>query len=237
MNACQRSQVWASGIEAGGGLDHLRIALRRQSLFLQGRRQNSHTQRFAQDQHIARLGRGIALDATRVRQAQHHQAVNWLYRVNAVATRDGYACVLTHALPTRQNAPNHLGTEHIDGHTHQGQSEDGCAAHGIDIADRVGGGDATKVKRVVDDGHEEVGGGNQGLLVIELVHRRVVCRVYAHQQLRRQRKAAHATQNIAQHARGDLATAAPAMGQRSQTRRVVCRRNHRVNLPCDPTSL
>ena len=130
-------------------------------------------------------------------------------------TRHRNACGLTHALTALQYPSNHFGAEHIDGHAHQGQRKDRCAAHGIHITDRVGGGDATKVKRVVDDGHKEVGGGYQRLVVIELVHRSVVGRVDTHQQLCRQRQATHAAQNIAQDPRGDLATAAAPMGQRS----------------------
>ena len=119
-----------------------------------------------------------------MRQAQHHQAVNRLDRIDAVATCDGNACCLTDALTALQNLANHLGAEHIDRHADQSHSKDGCAAHGVNIADGVGRGNATKVKRVVNDGHEEVGGGDQRLLVIQLVDRGIISRVYAHQQLR-----------------------------------------------------
>ena len=56
MHASEYRQIRTRRVQAGGGGNHLRIALRRQSLFLQGRRQNAHTQGLAQNQDIACLG-------------------------------------------------------------------------------------------------------------------------------------------------------------------------------------
>jgi hypothetical protein len=102
--------------------------------------------------------------------------------------------------------------QHVDRHAHQRQRHDGRAAHGIDVADGVGGGDAAEVERVVDDGHEEVGGGDQRLLVVELVDRGVVGGLDAHQQLGRGMGIAAVPLRISrQHAGRDLAAAAAAV--------------------------
>ncbi len=67
----------------------------------------------------------------------------------------------------------------------QRQRHDRPAAHRVHVADRVGGGDAAEVERVVDDRHEEVGRGHQRLLVVQAVHRRVVRRLVADQRVLR----------------------------------------------------
>ena len=99
---------------------------------------------------------------------------------------------------------------------------DGRLMWGVHVADGVGRGDATEVKRVIDDGHEKIGGGNQRLLVIELVDRRVVSSFNAHQQFRRHWHGAGAFQNIRQHTRGNLAATAATVRQAGQARLHRC---------------
>ena len=85
--------------------------------------------------------------------------------------------------PPCEDAADGLRGQHVDRHADQRQRQDRPAAHRIDIGDRVGRGDAAEVVRVVDDRHEEVGGRDQRLLVVELVHRGVVGGLDADQQL------------------------------------------------------
>ena len=40
-------------------------------------------------------------------------------------------------------------------------------AHGVDVGDRVGRGNAAEIVRIVDDGHEEIGGGDERLRVVD----------------------------------------------------------------------
>ena len=65
------------------------------------------------------------------------------------------------------------------------ERHDRPAAHRVDVADRVGRGDAAEVERIVDDRHEEVGGRDQRLLVVELVDGGVVGGLDADHQLGR----------------------------------------------------
>ena len=167
-----------------------------------------------------------------MRQTQGDQAINRLDRVDGVAAGNRDARRLTHAVAACQYPANGGGAQHIDRHAHQSQRQDGFAAHGVDIRDGVGGGDAAKVERVVDDGHEEIGGGNQRLLVIQLVNRRVIGGVNAHHELWRHGKAGHGGQDVAQHAGRDLATTAPTVRQRSESRFLLWCGSHAGNLPC-----
>ena len=56
----------------------------------------------------------------------------------------------------------------------QRQSADGPAAHGIHIAQRIGGGDLAEDVRIVDDGGEEVDRLDERQLRRELIHAGVV---------------------------------------------------------------
>ena len=106
--------------------------------------------------------------------------------------------------------------QHADRHADQRQRHDRLAAHGVHVGDRVGGGDAAEVVGIVDDRHEEIGGGDQRLLVVELVDGCVVGGFDAHQQLGWQRHAGRALQDLGQHAGRDLAAAAATVRQRSE---------------------
>ena len=53
-------------------------------------------------------------------------------------------------------------------HPKYGQRHDGLATHGVDIRDGIGGGDAAEVVRIIHHRHEEVGGGDDAVLVIDL---------------------------------------------------------------------
>ena len=114
---------------------------------------------------------------------------------------------------TLQDAADGRSRQHIDRHAHQRQRQDRPAAHGVHVRDGVGGSNAAKVERVVDDGHEEIGGGDQRLLVIKSVDRRIVRGLDTHQQFRGNGHGAHALEDLRQHARRDLAATATAMGQ------------------------
>ncbi len=56
------------------------------------------------------------------------------------------------------------------------EGSDRFAAHGIDVAEGVGGGDSTEFKRVVDDGGEEVESLYEGAILRELVDAGIVRR-------------------------------------------------------------
>ena len=120
----------------------------------------------------------------------------------------------TDAPPSRMR-PMVRGGQHVDRHAHQRQRQDRPAAHRIDVADRVGGGDAAEVERVVDDRHEEVGGGDQRLLVVELVDGGVVGGLDADQQLLGHRHRRRALE--------DLATARRARSCSRSRRRATAR--------------
>ena len=216
MHARQCGQLRAGRVELGGGGDHLRIAGIAELALFQCRGHHAHTQRLAQHQHVAWLCVGVALDVLGMHQPQRHQAVDGLDRIDGVATGNRDAGRAAYRRAAFEDAPDGLRRQHVDRHANQRQRKDRSAAHRIHIADRVGRGDAAEVVRVVDDGHEEVGGGNQRLLVVELVDRGIVGSLDAHQQFLGNWHGRHSLEDFRQQARCDLATAASAVRKRGQ---------------------
>jgi hypothetical protein len=131
--------------------------------------------------------------------------------------RNGDAGLAAHGGAAFEHAANHFGWQLGNGHAHQCQRHDGRAAHGVDVGQRIGGGNAAKVVRVVDDGGEKIGGGHQRLAVVEAVNRRVVAGFCAHQQLGRHDALRCACQNLLQQARRYLATATAAVRELGKT--------------------
>ena len=150
-------------------------------------------------------------------QAHDHQPINGLDRVDGVATGDGNARRCTGRTTAIQNAANGLRAQDTHRHAHQRQRHDRPAAHGIDITDGIGGSNSSKVEWVIDDGHEEVGGGNQGLLIVEQIDRCIIGRVDPHQELGRHRQACAALENLGEHAGCNLAATAAAVREGCQS--------------------
>jgi hypothetical protein len=105
----------------------------------------------------------------------------------------------------------------VKGHADDRQGEDRPAAHCIDVRERVGGGNAAEVGGVVDDGRKEIGGGDDRLLVVQAVHRGVVARFDADQQIPGQPADRRLGEDLRQDRRRDLAAAAAAVGELRET--------------------
>jgi hypothetical protein len=96
--------------------------------------------------------------------------------------RDGDARIATHLGTACQHRPDHVGRKFGNRHADQCQRHDGRAPHGVDVRERIGRGNAPEIARIIDDGCEEIGGGHEGLFVVELVNRSVVAGLQANHQ-------------------------------------------------------
>jgi hypothetical protein len=150
--------------------------------------------------------------------AQRHEAVDGLDRIDRMTARHGNAGLRADVLATAQHGRNHVVRQHVDRHADDGEREDRLAAHGVDVRERIGRRDTPEVVRVVDDGHEEVGGRDDGLLVVETVDGGVVGRFRADEQIGKRRQRRDALEQRRQHARRDLAAAAAAMREAGEAR-------------------
>ncbi len=211
MHGGQVGQRHAGRIEPRRGVDQAPVAIGVERAFLQRRRQHADADRLAEDEHVAGLRVGVAPHLLRMDQAHHDEPVDRLDRIDGVAAGDRNPGRLADRFAAADDLADLLDRELVDGHRDQGQGHDRPAAHRIDVADGVGGGDAAKVVRVVDDGHEEIGGGDQRLLVVEAIDGGVVGGLDADQQFLRHDAAGARAQDLREHGRRDPATAAAAV--------------------------
>ncbi len=215
MHARHFGQLSARSIELGRAGDHLRVTGRVELILLQRGRIDADSERLAEDDCITCPGARVPLDLARMHQAHHDEPVDRLDRVDRMAAGDRDSGGRADRLAAFDDAPNHFDRQLVDRHPEQRERHDRCAAHRVDVRDRVGRRDAPEVEGIVDDRHEEVGRRDQRLLVVQLVDGGVVGSLDADQQLRRQH-AACALQYLAEHAGRDLAAAAAAVRERGE---------------------
>ena len=98
---------------------------------------------------------------------------------------------------------------------HDVQAQLRLTAHGVDIRKGIGRGDLPEEVRVVCNGREKIHRLHQGQVVTDLVHRRVIALVKAHQQVGVLMDP-DAVQQLSQHARAHLGAASGALGQLCQ---------------------
>ena len=116
-----------------------------------------------------------------------------------------------------QNFADGLHRQFAQRHSQDRERHDRLAAHGIDIRERVGGGDPAEIAGVVHNRHEEVGGGDHACLVVDLPDSRVVARLGADEKLRIGHRGRLIGEKLLQHRRRQLAAAAAAVRETGQS--------------------
>src|SRR5262245_48701983 len=119
----------------------------------------------------------------RPRRADHRETVDRLGAVDRVATGHGDPDRCTYRRPACENGPYRLGRYLVDWHAQNGECHDRSSTHGIDVGDRIAGGDPAEIVRVVNHRHEEVGGGDDAGVTVELPYGGIITGLGADQQL------------------------------------------------------
>src|SRR5439155_13141109 len=86
----------------------------------------------------------------------------------------------------------------------------------------VGCEEPAEYERNIDERHEEVGGGNHGLLVVDPVDGRIIARLDTDQQTRKRLHRRHVREQLAQNSRRELAAASASVRQSGQTGFILC---------------
>ena len=200
-------------IEFGRAADHLPVALLRQFTLLERRAHDANAQTLAENQHIARLRADIALELVRMHHAQGDQTVDRLGRIDGMAARHGNPGGRTHRFAAGQDPLDHIGRQFADRHADNRQRQDRLRAHGIHVGQGIGRRDAAEIDRIIDNRHEKIGGGDDRLMFVQAVHRRIIAGFGADQQIGMNQAGWHFRQNFAQQGRGNFAAAAAAVGE------------------------
>ncbi len=125
---------------------------------LGGKGDDSRTERLGQDEDVAGAGLVVGDEPRGVDQAGDGEAELDLLVLDAVAAeqnRAGFGQGVDAAL---HHLVQDAVREAVDGEGDDGQGGQRAAAHGIDVGDGVGGGDAAEEIGVVDDWGEDVDG-------------------------------------------------------------------------------
>ena len=211
-------QVRPRTVQQGGRGDHLVDARLVQRALLDRGGIDADAQALCQDQRVAHLRIGVPAQLRRVHQPDDCKTVDRLGRVDGMAARDRDARLGADGAAAFEDLADGFHRQLVDGHPQDRQRHDRPPAHGIDVGNGVGRGDAAKGAGVVHHGHEEVRGRDHGRLLVDLPDGGIVGRLGAHQKLREHLSHRLAGQKVAQHGGGQLAAAAAAMGQLGQAK-------------------
>src|SRR5678815_4129649 len=121
-----------------------------------------------------------------------------------------------------QDFPQQLEGNFLPRPADQAEREQGTAAHRVDIAHRVRGGDGSPIARVVHDGREEVGGGDERAVGGDAHDCGVITRRGVDQDVG-PRVPRQALEHLAQVDTAELAGAARAVRKRRETNWCCCR--------------
>ncbi len=128
---------------------------------------------------------------------------------------------VAHRATATNHFPRHFRRQHIHRPAENRDRHQRIAAHRVDVADRIGRGDAAEVERVIDNRHEKIGGRHHTTLGIDRIHRRVITRGVADPEFRIEVLCAAAGEDHFQHLWGNLAATTGAMAVLGQTNRLA----------------
>ena len=216
MDPCHVGERQARRIELRRGFDELCIRLVAQFALLERGAHDADAERLAEDQHVARFRAAVALHPGGMNEAERHEPVDRLQRVDGVATRDRYAGRIANRASTGNDALDHFGGDLADRHAEKPEREKWPRPHRIDVRQRVRRSDAPEIVRIVDDRHEEIGRGDNRLRVVQPIDRGVIARLGPDEQIRERRRRGRLRKHFAQQRWRELAASTAAVRELGQ---------------------
>lgn len=163
----------------GGGVDPRGLGLG----LLDGGGDDAGADGLGEDQCVAGTRGGVGKDARGIDGSGDGVTEFEFGIADAVAANDGASGLNHFAEASGEDLFEDLGVT-LFGEANHGERRDGATAHGIDIAESVGGGDLSEGEWVVDDGCEEVDGLDESERRRDKVDSGVVGFVEANQDIR-----------------------------------------------------
>ncbi|MNU93557.1 hypothetical protein D3C71_834990 [compost metagenome] len=192
------------------------------ALFLGGRK-DADPQGFGEIEQATGGGGVVALHVALFHQTGDGQAKDRFWRVDGVPTCQRDARRVTHRTTAAYHFPGNFRGQHVHRPAQNRNRHQRIAAHRIDVADGIGGGNSTEIEGIVDDRHEKVGGRDHAAFIIDCIHRRIIARGIADPKFRVEVLRPTAGQDHFQHLGRNLATASSAVAVLSQANRLAHR--------------
>lgn len=126
--------------------------------------QHTDANGLGQKQHVTRPGPGVGQHLVRVDKARHRKAILWLVIQNAVPAGDERTGLVHLVVPAPQQLM-HCLPGHGFRYGHDIQAQLRLAAHGIYIAEGIGGRDLAEKIGVVGNGRKKIHGLHQGQIL------------------------------------------------------------------------
>ena len=175
----------------------------------------AHAERLGEHEHVARPARGVREDPLRVDRPGHREPVLRLVVLDRVAADEYRAGLADHVQAAAEDRRQDLRAELLEREGDDVQRRDGCAAHGVDVRERVGRRDPAEVVGIVDQRREEVDRLHERDVGGQPHHRGIVPRRRSDEQPRvvLRREAPHDREQVGGR---ELAAAARPGGERRQ---------------------
>ncbi|MNE31530.1 hypothetical protein D3C80_1251020 [compost metagenome] len=154
---------------------HMLVRRAQQALLLGGG-EDADAQWLGQVQLAAFAGGVVTLHEALFHQACDSQAENRLRRIDRMPTGQRNTRRIAHRAAATNHFTGHFRRQHVDRPTQDRDRHQWVAAHGVDVADGVGGGNTAEIERIVDDRHEKVSGGNHAAFFINRIHGCIITR-------------------------------------------------------------
>ncbi len=126
---------------------------------------------------------------------------------------DRYPGRLAYRSAAREDCAHGLERQLVERYSEDRERHDRPAAHRVNIGDGVGRRDPAEIVRIVDDRHEEIGCGDDAVVIVEPPHRGVVAGLDPDEELRIRLRRGVPAEKLLQHGGGELTAAAAAMGE------------------------
>src|SRR5215470_19782510 len=138
-------QLHPYSIGKGHRLDHLAVSSRCKRSLLERRRINADAKRLGEDQGIARFGIGVATNVPLGANTDHSKTIDGFRAIDGMSARYRDPCRTTYLRPACKNLAYGLCRNLINRHAQNCERHDRLAAHGVNVRNGIGCGDATEV--------------------------------------------------------------------------------------------
>ena len=155
----------AHGLRRLRGIGHFR---------LDGGGHDARAERLGQHQHVARPGAGGAPHGVALDLAEDAETVFWFLVFDAVPPHQERAAFGHFGRAAFHEALEHVQRQAVEREGDDVEGHERRAAHGEDVADRIGGGDLPPHIRIVDDRRDEIEREDADALFGNLPQRRVL---------------------------------------------------------------